>query len=138
MGDALEIRVASYQNTAVAGILTLRFKNTVVYKYGGSNQAYHKLGSMPFLLWRAIQEAKLQKVQTFDLGRSDCYNQGLVDFKEHWGAERRLMVYWRSPTSAENFLVNGGPALQAAKQFFGFLPNSMLEAAAGLLYRHIG
>ena len=138
LGRALEIHVASYQNRPVAGILTAHFKNTVVYKYGGSDPAYHKLGPMPFLLWRAIQEAKSQTVQTFDFGRSDYYNQGLIDFKDRWAGERRLMTYWRSARRAENLLVNDGLALRAAKQFFGFLPNSMLKAAGVLLYRHIG
>lgn len=138
MGDALEIHVASHNNRAVAGIITLRFKNTVVYKYGGSDQAYHKLGSMPFLLWRAIQEAKSKAVQTFDLGRSDYSNQGLVDFKNRWADQRTLLTYWRFPARAENFPVNVSLALAGAKHFFGFLSNSMLKVAGGLLYRHIG
>jgi CelD/BcsL family acetyltransferase involved in cellulose biosynthesis len=137
MGDALEIHVASHENKAVASIMTLRFKNTVVYKYGGSDQACHNLGSMPFVLWRAIEQAKSNGVQTFDLGRSDCSNQGLVDFKDHWAAQRTVLNYWRFPAPQENFKLNDSLALAGARHFFGFLPNSMLKAA-GLLYRHIG
>jgi hypothetical protein len=137
MGDALQIHVASHENRAVASIMTLRFKNTVVYKYGGSDQACHKLGSMPFLLWRAIQQAKSNAAQTFDLGRSDYSNQGLVDFKDRLAAQRTSLTYWRFPAPAENFSVNDNLALAGARHFFGFLPDSMLKAA-GLLYRHIG
>jgi Acetyltransferase (GNAT) domain len=112
--------------------------NTVVYKYGGSDRTYHKLGSMPFLLWRAIQEAKSKGFQTFDFGRSDYHHHGLVEFKDRWAGERTSLTYWQSPIPSENFLVNGGPALQAAKYFFGFLPSSLQGIAAGHLYRHIG
>jgi hypothetical protein len=65
MGDAIQIHLASYQGNAVAGLLTLRFKKTVVYKYGGSDRAYHRLGSVPFLLAKAIREAASSGAQVF-------------------------------------------------------------------------
>src|SRR5262245_27772405 len=87
MGDRLKIRVAFHGVRAVAAILTLRFRQTLVYKYGGSDRHFSNLGGMQLLLWRAIEEAKRDGLTEFDLGRSDSTNQGLIDFRSE---ERRV------------------------------------------------
>lgn len=138
MGEALTIHIASYKGDPVAGILTLQFRGTLVYKYGGSDQNFHRLGSMPFLLWKAIQEAKSQGVKTFDLGRSDHDNLGLVAFKDKWASSQSLMSYWRFPVSVRNHFVDKGKTFALAKSLFGLLPSPIFQFAGEILYRHIG
>jgi folate-dependent phosphoribosylglycinamide formyltransferase PurN len=138
LGDALTIHVASVGGLAVASILTISFRDTLLYKYAASDPAHHKLGSMPFLMWKAIQEAKSKSIQTFDLGRSDCDQQGLVDFKDHWAAERKVVTYWRSSARPKTSDVRTGPVFRTAGYLFECLPDSMLKTAGELLYRHIG
>ncbi len=137
MRDALEIRVASHKNAAVASIITFRFKDTVVYKYGCSDSAYNNLGATPFLLWKAIQKAKASGAQKFDLGRSDCDNPGLIAFKDHWASTRTLLTYWKWPAAAAD-LSNDSRVLKLARHLFGFLPDPLLKIAGKILYRHIG
>ncbi len=136
--DSVDIYIAWHGNKVIAGIMTLRFHNTVVYKYGGSDEEYHRLGAMPFLLWSAIRKAKASGVRTFDLGRSDCSNRGLIDFKEHLGATGSLLTNWRYPGPNRCVSAEDSQVFKAAKFLFGFLPDSMLKAAGNLLYRHIG
>jgi lipid II:glycine glycyltransferase (peptidoglycan interpeptide bridge formation enzyme) len=136
-GDALEVRVAYKDQTAVASILTLRFKNTVYYKYGCSDASFNHLGATPLLLWDAISCAKSLAAQEFDLGRTDEDNVGLVAFKDKWGARSQPLVYSRfsgSPPSA------GGEEwkLKVVKQVCSRLPERVLAAAGSLIYRHIG
>jgi hypothetical protein len=138
LGDAFEIHVASHNNTVVAAIVTVRFKNTVLYKYGGSDHAYHRFGSVPFLLWRAIRKARSTGAQTFDLGRSDYLNQGLLTFKGRWASTRAVLTYWRFPGPAGGPAVDDSRVVRGAKCVFGLLPNSMLKVAGEILYRHIG
>ena len=57
-GDALEIRTGYMGGTPVGSILTLRFRDTVYYKYGSSDEKFDSLGAMPFLLGNAIRAAK--------------------------------------------------------------------------------
>jgi hypothetical protein len=137
-GGALTIHVASYKGAPVASILTLNFRKTAFYKYAGSDPAHHKLGSIPFLVWRAIRQAKADRIQSFDLGRSENHQNGLVDFKDRWAGERTLVTYWRSPARTKQFWLGDGPALRMAGRFFEFLPSSMLQVMGQLLYRHIG
>src|SRR5207248_6328452 len=57
-GEVFKIRVTSLNQRPIASIITLHYKKSVVYKYGGSNAAVHALGAMPFLFWQTILEAK--------------------------------------------------------------------------------
>jgi lipid II:glycine glycyltransferase (peptidoglycan interpeptide bridge formation enzyme) len=109
-GKKLSIRVARLNGMPIASILTLRHKKTLVYKYGCSNDRFHNMGGMPFLFWHAIQQAKAESLEEFDLGRSVTNNSGLIQFKDHLGADRTRLKYWRS--SAPGFASTAGEAAQ--------------------------
>jgi hypothetical protein len=95
LGEALTISVAMAEDRPVAGLLTLRFQKTLVYKYACSEKRYSQLGGTQMLLWKAIQEAKELGLTQLDFGRSDWDNPGLLAFKDRWGAERSVLKYWR-------------------------------------------
>ncbi|MCI0421734.1 MAG: GNAT family N-acetyltransferase, partial [Acidobacteria bacterium] len=137
IGERLTVHIASKDGQPLAGILTLSFKTAIVYKYGCSNDRYHNLGGMPFLLWKAIQEAKRQGLEEFDLGRSEADNSGLITFKDHLGASKSTLTYYRYPASAAGLPVNGWK-LQAAQRVFVHMPDPVLAIVGKLLYRHIG
>jgi len=136
LGIAFKVHVASRDCQPIASILTLRHKDTVVYKYGCSDARFHNLGAMPFLFWKMMVEAKAPGLQFFDLGRSDREDQGLITFKEHLGATRSDLNYYRFPAQ---FAATGNfRRTDSARKIFSHLPNSLLRAAGYLLYRHVG
>lgn len=137
LGQALDIRVAYKDALPIAGILTLRFRNTTYYKYGCSDARFHYLGAMPSLLWETIQESKASGSEELDLGRSDCQNKGLIAFKDHWAKEHTKLVYWRYPASGGEFLMKGWK-LRLARRVFACMPNRLLALTGRLVYRHIG
>ena len=137
LGEKVKIHLASKDERPIAGILTLGFKRTIVYKYGGSDARYHNLGGMPFLFWRAIQEAKKKGLEEFDLGRSDPENSGLVTFKDHLGASRSTLTYYRYPASTAVRAANGWK-VQTAKRVMAHMPDPVLTVAGRLLYKHFG
>lgn len=137
LGDRVKIRVASKNGKPIASILTLRFKRTLVYKYGCSDASVHNLGAMPFLFWKTIEDAKRSGFQQLDLGRSDSDNTGLIAFKDHLGAARSTLIYMRSPALGHRSF-DQGYRIRSAKQVFARLPNALLNAAGRLLYRHVG
>ena len=98
-GADLKIRVASKDGLAVASILTLSHKKTMVYKYGCSDVAFNKFGGTSLLFWKTIQEAKDCGFEELEMGRSDVDNLGLMAFKERWGASGRPISYWTYPQS---------------------------------------
>ena len=135
LGESLKIRVASKNRQPVASIITLRFKDCLVYKYGCSDSRFHNLGAVALLFWRALQEAKRSGASRFDMGRSDCANAGLLTFKKRWGSSRSLMFYWSYPAGASRAFTNGWK-MQVAKQIFARVPDGLFTVAGKLLYRH--
>lgn len=141
-GDALKIRMTFKDGRAIAGMLTLRYKDTMTYKYGASQPDYNKFGSMHLLFWKAIQEAKDSQLRVFDFGRTDAGQDGLVTFKERWGATRSRLIYSRYvlPGKAVGFLdpATGNWKTQFTKSLFARMPSSVLIAIGDKLYRHMG
>jgi CelD/BcsL family acetyltransferase involved in cellulose biosynthesis len=137
MGDKLTISVASKSRRPIAAIITLLHNQTMVYKYGCSAPAFNNLGGTPFLLWRRIQEAKEIGIHSFDFGRSDLNNTGLITFKERWGAVRSRLVYLRFMNEPVK-LVSPPLGAQFVLKAFASLPNCCLTVAGKLLYKHVG
>ncbi len=108
----------------------------MVYKYGGSDASSHNLGAMPFLFWKAIQDAKKDGVQRFDFGRSDSDNAGLITFKDRWGSQRSELTYWRLPGRSTQ--VPAPWKLKVAGPIFACMPDLFLAASGRILYRHLG
>jgi CelD/BcsL family acetyltransferase involved in cellulose biosynthesis len=137
MGEGLKIRVASRDGRPAAAIVTLRFKDTMTYKYGASDRTLSGSGAMQLLFWEAIREAKAAGLERFDMGRSDWSNPGLIEFKDRWGAVRSNLTYWRYSRGAAQ-PVRGRVALRAARRICARLPDRILTYAGRLLYRHVG
>lgn len=137
-GRDAKIRVARTKQGKLAGaILTLSFKGTMLFKYGASDARYHRLGTMPLLLWKAIEDAKLSGAGTFDFGRSEIGNTGLIHFKAHFGAEQKVVTHKVFPASSWA-PSDGSKSLRVAKRVFAILPDALLIQAGKLIYPHIG
>jgi Acetyltransferase (GNAT) domain len=137
LGEDLCIRIASKDGQPVAGLLTLAHRESLVYKYGGSDRRLHPLGAMPFLLWKTIEHAKQIGARELDLGRSDRDNTGLIVFKDRLGASRSTLTYWRAPGRTRSSDGNGWK-LRLARRVFARLPDRVRRVAGSLLYPHIG
>jgi len=135
-GENLQIRLLLSGCQPMAGVLTLRWKDTVVDKYSCSDAQGNNLGCIPLLLWRVIEHAKEIGINTFDLGRSDCEGTGLVEFKDRWGSQRAELKYWRLPSES----VSSGDdwKLRVAGPIFARMPDLLLATSGRILYRHIG
>jgi CelD/BcsL family acetyltransferase involved in cellulose biosynthesis len=137
MGDRVALHVASKGGEPIAGILTLTFKQTMTYKYGGSDAAHHRLGGMPFLFWRVIQDAQARGFAELDLGRSDLNQPGLIAFKDHLGATRSTLTYYRYP-ERQSAAAASDWMPRFARGVFAHLPDATLDLAGRLLYKHLG
>jgi len=136
MGKKLKVHVASRDGVPVASILTLQFKDKLVYKYGCADNRFFNLGGMQMLLWRAIKEAKEEGVQDVDLGRSDCSNKGLIQFKDRLGATRKLVSYFRYPASV--YRERSHCQSKYLDRVLSHVPDCFLAKTGRLLYRHFG
>jgi hypothetical protein len=137
LGDSVKIRVASKDGRPVASILTLRHKKVLVYKYGCSDDRFNNLGGMQLLMWKAIQEAKNDQLDEFDMGRSDSDKPGLIAFKDRWGAARSTMSYLRYPLPRPRTMSGALPG-NLAKYVLAHAPDSLLAATGSVLYKYMG
>jgi CelD/BcsL family acetyltransferase involved in cellulose biosynthesis len=137
LGVSVKIRLASHEGLPAAGILTIRYKSSMTYKYGCSDLRFHRFGPMQLLMWKAIQEAKENGLLEFDMGRTDWSNEGLLTFKDRWGAARSTLLYLRHPAPKPHSRIEDIP-MRIAERFFAWAPDSLLTSAGALLYRHIG
>lgn len=136
-GERLQVRVAAYRGNPIAAILTLEHRNTIVYKYGGSDARMHRLGGIALLFWRTIQDAHSRGLTSFDLGRSDPDNLGLIRFKNRLGADATIVSYQRFPELPEE-----GASKQwvrrTARALLKSSPKWSLIPMGKLLYPHVG
>lgn len=88
------ILLAKYNAKTIAGGLFIKHKKTIYYKYNVSDPTYiSKKAPNHLLTWKAIEKACLNGYCCFDFGRTSPDNQGLIRYKEMWGAESRNMPY---------------------------------------------
>ena len=141
-GDAFKIRVARRGDRTVAAVVTIRHKDTLVYKYGGSDPRFNHLGGMHLLLWGAIQEAKTAGLRRFDFGRTEASQHGLITFKKRWGTMQSSLIYSRygaSQNLSHMFESSAGNwKSQAARYLLARMQPGLLSLAGRALYRHVG
>src|SRR5438046_10115707 len=91
------MRLAYLKNVPLGAVLILHFKDTTYYKYGCSDEKFHSLGVMPFLLWRALLRAKAIGSRILDLGRAEDSQSGLIECKNHWTPVSSCLTYRKFP-----------------------------------------
>jgi len=145
MESQVQIRLVRKNSVPIAAVLTIRHRDTLVYKYGCSDAKFHRLGGMPYLYWKMIEEGKAEGIARIDFGRSDRDNLGLINFKDRLGAARRLITYCRYTNAnvgqpAEGWLVSRLQHFtrQHAAKFFAGMPDSVLSMAGRALYKYLG
>jgi Acetyltransferase (GNAT) domain len=132
--DSIEVRVAYLNGQPIASIVLLKFKETMMYKYGASDTAHNSAGAMPSLLWNAIEDGCRSGCTTFDMGRSDFGQHGLIEFKDRWGTQKTVVRYYRTTSHSAKDLATWN----FGKLFFSTIPPSISPLLARLLYRHVG
>jgi CelD/BcsL family acetyltransferase involved in cellulose biosynthesis len=131
-----EIRVARKDGSPIAAILTLRHRNTVVYKYGCSDGQFHRLAGMPFLLWKMIEESKLEGAEKIDLGRTELDNTGLIEFKDRMGTTKSKTSYLRFPRTEKTSGVQLS-RLGMQRRLLPYIPSFVFSRLGSLVYKHI-
>ncbi len=137
LGDKLQVRVAYKDELPVAGIVTLHYKQTTMYKYGASDHRFSAMGGMPALLWAAIKDAKENGDQVLDMGRTELTNTGLTAFKDRLGAARTAIHYFQYPTRSANHRMQASKS-RILKTFCSHAPTGLLAATGRVLYKYAG
>lgn len=136
---AIQLLLAEYQGTIIAGMILLVSGTSIVYAYGASDEHYLRLAPNNLLLWTTIAWACTHGCQTLDLGRTARANQGLMEFKRRWGAIEEALPYYYYPhvaglaaTSEQSW------KFRLLSACWKRLPLQIAGPLGGHFYKHLG
>lgn len=137
--NLMRLSIADYRDRSVAGIILLRFGDTVIYQNGASDNAYLALKPNHFLLWKAIEQAKSDGYRWFNFGTSTPHDDGLIMFKRRWGtAEHSLPYYYFPHTAGNRKSLESSFKYRLATMFFRHLPDRLFTKIGEKAYPHLG
>jgi lipid II:glycine glycyltransferase (peptidoglycan interpeptide bridge formation enzyme) len=126
----------------LAGIIILCHDKRAIYAYGASIKDREKLRLRPndLLFWHIIHEMKSAGYEFFDFGTTPASNEGLLHFKENWGAESRRLAYayWLN-TAEEIPVVDRDSKMMAwANALIRRMPLWLLRITGNLFFKQLG
>jgi GNAT acetyltransferase-like protein len=136
LGDMLEVHLMFQDATPIAGLVTILYRDQLMWKYIASDPVKDRAGMAKCLMWRSICWAKDRGATSLDMGRCDPANVGLAQFKERWGARRADLFSFRY-SQAPAPPTQPGWFSRVAKSCFSKLPPPLLAAAGRFAYRHV-
>lgn len=135
----MHLLLAEYQQTVIAGMILLASGTTMRYAYGASDEQYLRLAPNNLLMWDAISLGCSLGCTTFDLGRTACDNEGLMEFKRRWGAIKEPLPYYYYPaTSGLAATSESSWKYRLLTSCWRRLPLPVTAALGDRLYRHLG
>ena len=129
---------AFHSNSLVASSIFFNFGRNAIYKYGASDMKYQNLRPNNLIMWEAIKWYRNQGYETFNFGRTEFDNHGLLHFKRLWGANECLLKYYRYDFKKKMFLRKPSKEGYFARRYLARVPNSILSVIGRLLYKHVG
>jgi lipid II:glycine glycyltransferase (peptidoglycan interpeptide bridge formation enzyme) len=135
----MHLLLAEYQETIIAGMILLTSGDTLRYAYGASDEQYLRLAPNNLLMWDAISLGCSIGCRTFDLGRTACDNEGLMEFKRRWGAIKEPTPYYYYPGTAGLAATSESSwKYRLLTSCWRQLPLSVAATLGDRLYKHLG
>ncbi len=135
----MELLLALDRETAIAGIIILKIKDTAIYQSAASDERFLSLHPNHFLLWNTIKRAHGDGYRYFDFGRSSLDDAGLAKFKDKWGCKRyELRYYFYPKVSGATSTKQNNWKYKCSVKLFRLLPISFLKFIGDRGYRYLG
>jgi CelD/BcsL family acetyltransferase involved in cellulose biosynthesis len=134
LGSVLIVEAAAQP---VAAAVFLRWNETVIYKFGASDESSWSLRPNHLLIWHAIRAACEQGCRWFDFGRTDISQEGLRNFKLSWGAVEEPLFYGMVGGTPEPAPSAEGMATRMLGPVIRHGPLLLCRAVGETLYRYV-
>lgn len=132
--------LAFYDSRVIAGGLFLKLNRTIYYKYNASDQNWLTEKRPNHLLtWHAIEKACREKYDFLDFGRTAACNDGLMRYKEMWGAKAVDLPYYFFPKATGFNSEKCGQSifLENLKKVWQKLPDSLIDVVSSRVFKHL-
>ena len=130
------VLTAEHEGRTISAAVFLAHGDTIVYKYGASDERHLNLRPNNLLFADAIRRACAAGHTTLDFGRTDTDNTGLAAFKRSWGAEEHELAYTYLADHPPR--EGSGLAHRALAVVIRRGPERTGQAIGTALYRHVG
>lgn len=139
LGDKCTLYLAELQSKIIAGIITVKFNDTVLYAYAASHESYRTYQPNSLLVWTAIEDSFKDDYRCFDFGRTSPAEQNLVSFKKHWGAEEKALSYQYYPHIPNSMALNStGAKYRLASSLWKKMPLFAAQICSNKIFGHLG
>lgn len=132
--------LARVEGEIVAGVLFLRWGDTLYYKFNASSPDYLEVRPNDLILWEAIRHATGEGLRTIDLGHTDWDHEGLVRYKEKYATTEEVIRYVRRipPEAPGKNEVEARALLAAITDLLVLpeVPDHLSGLAGDLMYRY--
>jgi hypothetical protein len=131
------IALARCKNKIIAAFVFLQFGKTAFYKYGASDE--HHLNSRVnyLLMWEAIQKFARAGSELFCFGRTESQHEGLLQFKNGWGANQLTINNYLYNFRKEDFVEEDLLTSGFHTMIFKRMPLIMLRGVGTIFYKYI-
>lgn len=130
--------LARHHDKCIAGNIYFHLGKKAYYKYGASDRRYQQYRAANLVMWEGIKHYAQNSYESLCFGRTDLDDKGLMQYKNGWGAECRMIKYYKYDLLTEGFIDENFAVNQNMKKIFKRLPIPLLKMTGSLLYRHIG
>jgi CelD/BcsL family acetyltransferase involved in cellulose biosynthesis len=134
----VSLLLAREGGTNIAGVVQLKFKDTVYYKFAASDR--RRLASKPnhLIIWKMIEDAQREGYRYLDFGRTFTGDSGLMQWKARWGAGRHDFRYvYPADSGGSRFNREGNRANAVLSGILKRMPAFIVRASGELFYRYL-
>jgi FemAB-related protein (PEP-CTERM system-associated) len=125
-------------SVAMAGSLTIRFRDTVIVPWASSLREHRHLCPNMLLYWTMLERAIASGARRFDFGRSSP-DAGTLPFKRQWGAEE-FPLHWEYVLLTRTDAPDHGPSsprFERAVRAWSHLPLWLTNTLGPAIVRNI-
>lgn len=133
------IVIAEHEGRPISTLFAVGHNKTLMWTHSGATADARELLGTPATLWKSIEEACERGYTTFDFGRTACDDDGLLRFKEQWGATRHDLPYlYCGKASGVNTEEPSRLKKVVLDLYTRMAPDAIFTGLSRPLYRHLG
>ena len=131
------VALAYHSKRVIASAIYFIFGDKAIYKYGASDRNFQHLRPNNLVMWEAIKWSAQNGFKSFNLGRTEPENDGLLQFKRGWGTKQQNINYYKYDLANQAYSKNNYK-VDVFSGLFRKMPTPFLNVLGVLFYKHMG
>jgi hypothetical protein len=133
-----EVALARYKGRVASASVFFHFGTVASYKYGASDAAMSNTRANYLVMWEAIRRYNAKNFGEFCFGRTEKEHEGLLQFKNGWGAQQQTINNYAYDVKKGAFIRARLKTSGIHNTIFRLMPMPALKTIGFLLYKYMG